>query len=50
MRFVDGLRDDIKVSEHLQGPTSLDSACVVIVTGGIGGTRSEDFRKPGERA
>ena len=29
MRFVDRLRDDIKVSVHLHGPTLLDFACAL---------------------
>jgi len=29
MHFVDGLRDDIKVSVHLHGPTLLDFACAL---------------------
>ena len=29
MRFVDGLRDDIRSAVHMQCPSSVDAACVL---------------------
>ena len=51
MRFVDRLRDDIKVSVHLHGPTSLDSACVLaLLQEELAGRWSEGLPQAGRRA
>jgi len=42
MRFVDGLRADIRAAVHLQRPTTLDAACMLALL-------QEELVEPGRR-
>lgn len=42
MRFVDGLKDDIKAAVHLQRPATLDTACVLALL-------QEELAEPGRK-
>jgi len=48
MRFVDGLRADIRAAVHLQRPTTLDTACVLALLQEelVDPTRRRDVRRP----